>query len=363
MKTQGEHYVGFDVVMLTNIVSANNQGIVLSGGNKANITSNSIPYNTQHGVLFDGSTGNVAHFNDIYQNKYGMNVTGGATVDAESCYWGDSSGPYHISMNPSGLGNPVNGDGTDLDFIPPLTSPVGAVNERPVPHIAADKTAAGVDEEVRFDASGSTDDQSVVGYYFDYGDGTFTGWVTTSVVVHKYSSEEIYNVTLKVRDEYGVESEDVSFIHITVGGDYPPTAAFTHTPQNPGINQLITFNASSSYDPGGYITTYEWDFGDGNITTITEAIITHSYASEDNYVVNLTVTDDDGLMGSVNKTIAVTTLCGDLNCDGAVTSTDAAIVLEMVVRGEYDTTADVSDDGRVSSLDALMILQMAGRDV
>ena len=52
-------------------------------------------------------------------------------------------------------------------------------------------------------------------------------------------------------------------------------------------------------------------------------------------------------------------LRGDVNSDGAVTSADAAIVLNLTVRGEYRTAADVSDDGKVSSLDALMILQMA----
>jgi parallel beta-helix repeat protein len=50
---------------------------------------------------------------------------------------------------------------------------------------------------------------------------------------------------------------------------------------------------------------------------------------------------------------------GDLNFDGNITPTDATIVLEIAVRGEYDDAADVNDDGRVTSLDALMILQAA----
>jgi len=55
----------------------------------------------------------------------------------------------------------------------------------------------------------------------------------------------------------------------------------------------------------------------------------------------------------------VVNLRGDVNHDGAITSTDAAIVLGMAVRGKYDADADVSNDGRVTSLDALMILQAA----
>jgi len=47
---------------------------------------------------------------------------------------------------------------------------------------------------------------------------------------------------------------------------------------------------------------------------------------------------------------------GDVNGDGYLTSADAAIVLQMAVRGEYSEVADVSGDRRVASLDALMIL-------
>jgi parallel beta-helix repeat protein len=50
---------------------------------------------------------------------------------------------------------------------------------------------------------------------------------------------------------------------------------------------------------------------------------------------------------------------GDLNGDGVITPADAAIALQMAVRGEYSEDADVSRDHRVTSLDALMILQAA----
>ncbi|CAD6492346.1 MAG: Periplasmic copper-binding protein (NosD) [Candidatus Argoarchaeum ethanivorans] len=57
-------------------------------------------------------------------------------------------------------------------------------------------------------------------------------------------------------------------------------------------------------------------------------------------------------------------LKGDLDGDSQITSTDAAIVLEIAVgsspcNSQILAIADVSGDGRVSSLDALMILQMA----
>ena len=83
----------------------------------------------------------------------------------------------------------------------------------------------------------------------------------------------------------------------------PPIASFTYSPENPVVNQTITFNASSSSDLDGYILKYEWDFGDGS--TGTGKIITHSYSSAGNYDVTLTVTDNTGLKASVEKTITV----------------------------------------------------------
>ena len=58
------------------------------------------------------------------------------------------------------------------------------------------------------------------------------------------------------------------------------------------INEEITFNGSSSYDPDGEIVEWFWDFGDG--TTETGAIVKHSYPDPDTYFVELMVTDDDG---------------------------------------------------------------------
>jgi PKD repeat protein len=50
------------------------------------------------------------------------------------------------------------------------------------------------------------------------------------------------------------------------------------------VNETITFNAASSYDPnGGTIVSYEWDFGDG--TTSDQQNPTHRYAQEGSYTV------------------------------------------------------------------------------
>lgn len=88
-----------------------------------------------------------------------------------------------------------------------------------------------------------------------------------------------------------------------------PVASFTFSPSNPLIYDTVTFNASASYDPDGSIISYTWDFGDGNVTTVTDPIITHVYPAAEstvNYTVTLTVTDNEGSTGSVTDIVPVT---------------------------------------------------------
>ncbi|RJS73446.1 PKD domain-containing protein, partial [Methanophagales archaeon] len=91
----------------------------------------------------------------------------------------------------------------------------------------------------------------------------------------------------------------------------PPVASFSYSPQNPVVNETITFNASASTDPDGTIVSYEWDFGDGN--TGSGEIVTHAYASKGSYIVKLKVTDDDGATGTETKVIDVSSVPGMLD--------------------------------------------------
>ena len=96
---------------------------------------------------------------------------------------------------------------------------------------------------------------------------------------------------------------DVTFdLTATVrSGNARPTAAFTSS-----INQLqAAFDGSGSADSDGQLASYAWDFGDG--TTGTGVSPSHPYAAAGSYPVTLTVTDDDGAIGSVTHTVIAAT--------------------------------------------------------
>jgi PKD repeat protein len=87
--------------------------------------------------------------------------------------------------------------------------------------------------------------------------------------------------------------------------------------RDPIVGEVLTFNASyyssygfyaGSYDPnpGGSIVNYNWDFGDGNITSSgLNPVITHTYPTQGSYNTNLTVTDNEGKTNSFQKSATI----------------------------------------------------------
>lgn len=85
----------------------------------------------------------------------------------------------------------------------------------------------------------------------------------------------------------------------------PPVASFTFEPSNPNVNQNITFDASTSYDPVGEVTSYSWDFDDGTNLTSASSTFTHSFASRGAYFVTLTVQNNHASSNSIVREVQV----------------------------------------------------------
>lgn len=72
----------------------------------------------------------------------------------------------------------------------------------------------------------------------------------------------------------------------------PPIAIIIASKTNPLVDELVTLDASSSYDLDGAIVSWTWDFGDGN--TASYEIVQHSYSAFGNFTVTLTAEDNKG---------------------------------------------------------------------
>ena len=82
-----------------------------------------------------------------------------------------------------------------------------------------------------------------------------------------------------------------------------PTASFTFLPSSPAAHATVVFDASASTDSDGVIVGYAWSFGDGS--TGSGMLAQHQYSGPGEYVVTLTVTDDQGMYASTSKAVKV----------------------------------------------------------
>ncbi len=78
---------------------------------------------------------------------------------------------------------------------------------------------------------------------------------------------------------------------VGVPANVPPVAD-PGGPYTGQVGSLVAFDGTGSYDPDGTITSYVWDFGNGNIGEGPMAF--QVYAAEGSYTITLLVTDDIG---------------------------------------------------------------------
>ncbi|AKA36093.1 PKD domain-containing protein [Flagellimonas lutaonensis] len=91
-------------------------------------------------------------------------------------------------------------------------------------------------------------------------------------------------------------------INQTGGGNLPPTAIASANPESGNAPLSVDFAGSGSTDDMG-VTSYFWDFKDGN--TSTDADPTHIFTSNGTYMVEFTVTDGGGLIDTTTLPISV----------------------------------------------------------
>ena len=150
-------------------------------------------------------------------------------------------------------------------------------------------------EVIDFDASGSYDiDGYIVSYSWDFGDGNTDSGVTVS---HSYVDDGEYTVTLMVVDNRGATDSKTA---VKLVKNRPPIASLMGYVVSSDKEEIVTFDASPSYDLDGTIVEYFWDFGDGS--TATGVKVSTAYPDSGAYTVTLTVTDDDGATDTIATT-------------------------------------------------------------
>ena len=213
---------------------------------------------------------------------------------------------------------------------------VPAAPQAPVASFTFTPTSPLTGQTVTFNASASTPDGGTISnYVWSFGDGATTN-ETDPVTTHSYAAAGNFTVILNVTDSEGQSDTETKSI-LVVAAPQAPVASFTFTPAAPSVGKAVTFDASASTPDGGSISSYKWNFGDGNITTVTTPIIVHIYVAEVNYTytVILNVTDTEGKSDTETKSVTVTiTLMGTL-----IMGTQTRLK-QQLIRLKHTTTLD-----------------------
>jgi len=172
---------------------------------------------------------------------------------------------------------------------PPVSNP-------PVAHY----TVSCVQNVCTFDGRTSTDENAAtLTYAWTFGTATATG----PLPVRTFTTPGVVNVTLTVKDEYGLTGTTTGTVTISEpAGNVAPTPVI-----NPPSCALLVCNISGvgSIDPNiGDTFTYLWNFGDGSPTSTTSANA-HTFPASGTYTVTLTVTDGWGKFATTTRQVTV----------------------------------------------------------
>jgi len=271
-------YSSSNIIANNNISSNNDDGIHLNNSSN-NTIANNIASNNWDGIHLEDSGSNIIANNNISSNNnYGI-------------YLEDSSNNTIANNNISSN----NWDGIGLwDSSNNIIYLNNFINNKEQVYSDSSTNIWNSTEQIIYTYNGIQYMNYLGNYWSDYkgsdADGDGIGDTPYSIDGDK--------------DYYPLMERFENYI-VTPVPNQPPIANFTYSPEEPVVNQSVTFDASSSYDPDGKITAYEWDFGDGNITNTTEETIKHSYSEAGIYEVTLTVKDDEGATNSTAKVVTV----------------------------------------------------------
>ena len=146
----------------------------------------------------------------------------------------------------------------------------------------------------------STDsDGAITTWNWDFGDNSFDIIQNPS---HSYLSAGTYQVSVTVTDNGGKTNSITKNVVVNPLVNQSPIISNVTGIQT-SFKPLVGKFTEVSSDPDGFITNWDWNFGDGSTFSTTDSTLknpNHTYLFPGIYIVSLTVTDD-GLPDGTNK--------------------------------------------------------------
>ncbi len=237
--------------------------------------------------------------------SFDASQSSGATGQIQSWIWnfGDGAtaeGPTveHVYQKPGAylIRLSIGTDATASECNASTVQHAVIANAPPVADAGKDRLV-GVNQEVLFDGSGSSDpDGAITSWSWDFGDGTQASGIN---VRHRYAASGRFPVTLTVTDDTTLENNQArATVMVTVNAPPEPVIA---GPSAACPGETVAFDGRPSKDADDDIKHFLWRFGDGAGAEGAEA--SHSYTTPGRYPVALLADDGLGLNNSQQQAI------------------------------------------------------------
>ena len=123
-----------------------------------------------------------------------------------------------------------------------------------------------------------------------------------------------------------------------------PVAKAAASPTTGTAPLAVNFSSAGAYDPDGSLVSYDWEFGDGGISTLANP--QHSYSAAGTYTASLVVRDNAGFSDFASLTITVQQPPNVLPI-ASVTATPTSGVAPLNVA--FSSTGSYDPDGSIAS--------------
>jgi hypothetical protein len=160
-----------------------------------------------HGIYSYGSNDNSIYHNNFINE--GTKDDGNNQWDngVEGNYWSDYRDQGIRDEDGDGIGDTsyVIPDGVNEDRFP-LMEPYGG-NLRPIKPVISGPSDVKTGQEYEYSASTIDPNGDKLYYFFDWGDGSDSGWIEKSKASHIWTNKGTSDVRVKAKDEHSAESE------------------------------------------------------------------------------------------------------------------------------------------------------------
>ncbi len=276
--------------------SNNTYGILVNSSSHTDITNCSISGNA-YGLFIGDSTNNTMDRCTVYNNTYGIEIVNEseANVIIETL--------IHHNMH----GMEITADNNKVINCSLWKNVYGLINGGNFNSIYHNNFAYNIENAIDKGVNNSWDNGYPSGgnYWSDYAStDNYKG-----VLQNISGSDGIGDIPYEVPGGSSTDSYPLMNTYEDAANipNSPPTALFSYYPANPFSGDTINFMDRST-DPNGEIdiTSWHWNFGDGNISNKQNP--THEYNHSGIYNISLTVTDNYGENDTYNTSIEVLNL-------------------------------------------------------